>query len=76
MAVQGEMQSEGSSVVHPYQNKTFSRAFNLTNVKWQSALEECHKYMWEKWDLVKKKAPMLSSERQEPGHVKPDVFDA
>ena len=70
-----ECKVKGQVFVHPYQNKTLSRAFNGSSVKWQSALEECHKYMWEKWDLVKKKAPMLSSERQEPGHVKPDVFD-
>lgn len=69
-----ECKVKGQVFVHPYQNKTFSRAFNGTSVKWQSALEECHKYMWEKWDLVKKKAPMIN-EKQEPGHVKPDVFD-
>jgi len=69
-----ECKVKGQVFESPYQNKTFSRAFNGTTVKWPSALEECHKYMWEKWDLVKKKAPMLN-EKQEPGHVLPHVFD-
>ena len=61
MAVQGGMQSEGYQELParinsclreaqvfepPYQNKTFSRAFNGTTVTWQEALQEIHNYMW------------------------------
>ena len=62
---------------HPYQNKTFSRAFQTGGpVMREEALKECHKYLWEKWALVKKKAPMLSREEQEPGHVSREVLVA
>ena len=69
-----ECKVKGQVFEPPYQNKTFSRAFNETTVTWQEALQEIHKYMWKKWDLIKKKAPMLSTEMQEPGHVNQEAF--
>lgn len=40
-------------------NKTFSKEFG-TNLTWEEALIECHRCMWKKWELIKKKAPNLS----------------
>ena len=65
-----ECKVKGQVFEPPYQNKTFSKAFkNGGPVTWQAALKECHKYLWEKWALVKKKALMLSRDVQEPYHV-------
>ena len=58
----------------PYHCKTFSKAFGSA-FTWEEALKECHSYMWKKWALIKNKAANLSSERQEPGHVKQETLD-
>ena len=58
-----ECKVKGQVFEPPYQNKTFSKAFNNGGpVTWQAALKECHKYLWEKW--------------QEPGHVSQEVLVA
>ena len=58
-----ECKVKGQVFEPPYQNKTFSKAFNNGGpVTWQAALKECHKYLWEKW--------------QEPGHVRQEVLVA
>ena len=69
-----ECKVKGQVFEAPYHCKTFSKAF-ASALTWEAALRECHKYMWEKWALIENKAPNLSSERQEPGHVKQDVLD-
>ena len=72
-----ECRVKGQVFEHPYQNKTFSKAFQTGGpVMWEDALKECHEYLWEKWALVKKKAPMLSREVQEPGHISREVLVA
>lgn len=68
-----ECKVKGQVFEAPYHCKTFSKAF-ATALTWEAALKECHKYMWEKWALIENKAPNLSSERQEPGHVKEEVL--
>ena len=72
-----ECKVKGQVFEPPYQNKTFSKAFNNGGpVTWQAALKECHKYLWEKSALIKKKSLMLSHEVQEPGHVSQEVLAA
>ena len=66
---------ESSALTGKFKQKTFSKSF-AEKVTWQEALRQVHKYMWEKWNVVKAKFPLGANQApQKPGEVEKSIFD-